>query len=508
MKKSMFLAAGLALLATGLWAEQRTLKIEIFDRGNTPPGWLENGPAAKWIQKEFGDPNNIKIEWVLVPRAKEVEKLNIMMAAGDAPDLAVTYDAVLVSSYVSKGGLLDLTPYLKSAPNLTKYLGKEVLDWGVWDGKQFAIPGKRQVTGITGTWIRKDWLDKLGLPLPKTTAEYLNALKQIKAKDPGKIGANLTPIATAAPDLNLLYSFYKPSTERDRSAWIGPTSTRPGRDFSIPGAKDGLRVLNQMNADGLFPKDWALWPKNDLNNKNSILSNGYAASFTDNANYLWIYNLMPAVQKNSPEAVWVPIDPFVNSEGKTAKYVYSPFGIYTIVPRFSKNADLVVKYLDWMAVNKNLVKLVYGIEGQHYDVDKDGIVIPRKLSGDQVWELNIFDRAYILNGRPYDDLQKVLRAQYLPWLDDKYTAKTFIDHNAYIGKDGIPPVRISNPPDSLDKLGPMLLDKADELIKKIIIVDPKDFDATYDAALKEWLALGAEKVKKDMLAEYDLEHKK
>lgn len=507
MKKGVFLALGLVLLATGLTAQQRTLKIEIFDRGNTPAGWLENGPAAQWIQKEFGDPNKIKIEWVLVPRAKEVEKLNIMMAAGDAPDLAVTYDAVLVSSYVSKGGLQDLTPHLKSATNLTKYLGKDVLDWGVWDGKQFAIPGKRQITGISGTWIRKDWLDKLGMKVPTTTDEFLKAIRAFRDKDPGKIGANLVPYGAAGGDLNLQYSMYKPSTERDRSGWIGPTSTRPGRDLSIPGTKEYLKLVNQLNAEGLLPKDWALWPKNDILNMQSLVSNGYVGAFTNNANYQWIYNLMPAIQKNSPEAVWVPIDPFVNAEGKTAKYVYSPFGIYAFVPKFSKNADLVVKYLDWMAVNKNLVKLIYGIEGQHYDV-ANGIVVPRKLAGDQAWELNIFDRAYILNGRPYEDLQTVIKAQYLPWLDEKYTAQTFIDHNKYISKDGVPPVRLANPPDSLDKQGPMLLDKAEELIKKIVVVPPAEFDRTYEAALKEWLDLGARKVKEDMIKQYDLEHKK
>ena len=44
-------------------------------------------------------------------------------------------------------------------------------------------------------------------------------------------------------------------------------------------------------------------------------------------------------------------------------------------------------------------------------------------------------------------------------------------------------------------------------MKKTILAQPKDFDATYEAALKEWLALGAQKVKRDMLNQYDLEHR-
>jgi putative aldouronate transport system substrate-binding protein len=512
MKRFVCVLAVLALVTMTASAAPRTLRLEIFDRGNVAAGVLDNGPPAKWIQQAFGDPNNVKIEWVLVPRTQEVAQLNVLMAAGTAPDLSFTYDAVLVGSYVAQGGLADLTALMQTAPTLKSYLGQAVLDYGTWNGKLFAIPGKRQMLGISGTWIRKDWLDKLGLGLPKTTQEFLTAVRAFRDKDPGKVGDNLAPIgggAAGGPDINIMYSFYKPSTERDRAAWIGPTSTRPARDLAIPGARDGLRFLNQIQNEGLYQKDWALWPKNDTLNFNSAMSNGYVGAFTNNWAYPWIYNLMPAIKKNAPDTQWVPIDPFVNGEGKTAKYTYSPFGIFNIVPVFSKNADLVVKYLNWMADFKNMTKIMYGDLGTHYDLNADGIIIPRPLTGAAVWEAgNLFDRVIILNGRPYASLETAIRAQIAPWIDDRYPAGTFLTHYSYLEKDGIPPVRIANPPDSLSKLGPLLLDKAEELEKKIIMAKATDFDAVFDASLKEWMDLGAAQVKTDMLKEYDAEHAK
>jgi putative aldouronate transport system substrate-binding protein len=504
------LIVSLAVSSAALAAPQRTLKIEIFDRQTLQPGVLENGPPAQWIQKAFGDPNNVKIEWVLVPRPKEEEKLNLMMAAGDAPDLCFTYNAVLVANYANQGGLADLTkPIAKDGKTLSAFIGQDALDYGVFDGKQFAIPGKRQVLGIKGTWIRKDWLDKLGLPLPKTRDQWLAAVRAFRDKDPGKVGANLMPTGDAGINENLAYSFYKPSAERDRSAWLGPSSTRPVRDLSIPGTKEALKFMNMMNAEALLPKDWALWPKNDMLNLQGAISNGYVGTFTNNAGYPWFYNLIPAIQKNAPDCVWAPIDPFTDSEGKTPKYVYSPIGIFNFVPATSKNADLVVKYLNWMADLKNMTKIMFGDEGVHYDLNKDGLIVTRKLTGDQVWEAgNILDRVVILNGRPYDSVDKVIMSQTAGWVDEKYPAKVFIDHYKMVQKDGVPPVRLANPPDSLSKQGGQLMDKAEEMMKQLIAAKPSEFDAMYDSLLKEWQDMGAKQVKADMIAEYDKEHKK
>ncbi len=513
MKRLMLILA--ALLIVGLpcfGAPQRTLRIEIFDRLNLQPGVLENGPPAQWIQKTFGDPNNVKIEWVLVPRPQEVEKLNLMMAAGDAPDLCFTYDSVLVASYANKGGLTDLTSLIdKSAPTLKAFLGPDVLEYGTFDDRIYAIPGKRQMMGISGTWIRKDWLDKLGLPVPKTRDQWLAAVRAFRDKDPGKKGANLAPIGGfgATADANLIYSFYKPSTERERAAWIGASITWPCRDLAIPGMKDALRFANMLQNEGLVQKDWALWPKNDMLNLQSAISNGYVGTFTNNLAYPWFYNLIPAIQKNDPDCVWAPCDPFTNAEGKTAKYVYNPIGIFNFVPATSKNADLVVKYLNWMADLKNMTKIMFGDEGVHYDLNKEGIIIPRKLSGNQVWEAgNILDRVIILNGRPYDSIEKAIKAQTIGWVDAKYPSSVFVEHYKMVDKDGIPPVRIANPPDSLANMSRMLIDKAEEMQKKLIMCKPSEFDALFDAYLKEWLDLGARQVKEDMLKAYDAEHKK
>ena len=519
MRRVIALIACLTVFATSAFAsptsettvsaEPRTMRLEIFDRGNTPAGYLEGGKPAVWVQETFGTQYNVKVEWVPVTRSKEVEQLNLMMAAKTAPDLVFTYDYILAGNYANQGGLADLTDLVRQyGPDLQKFLGQNVMDWGVWNGKLYAIHGKRSILGISGTWIRQDWLDKLGMPQPKTRDEFVRVLRAFRDRDPGGVGANLVPlwVGKDGGDANIFYSFYElGSSDRDRAAWIGPASTILCRDIAVPGHKEALKFLNGLYNEGLLTKDFWLYP--DQKAMEAAIANGYVGAFTNNQTYIWSYNVLPSIEKNSPQSVWRPIDPFQNSRGQTAKFVYSPIGITNMVPSFSQNADLVVKYLNWMAALPNLTKLIFGDNGTHYDMNAEGLIIPRKLTGTDIWDYNALDRAVILNGRPYDTKEKVIRATVLSWVSDKYPMSMFLDHFAMLEKDGVPPVRFERSPDSYLKLNTVVLNKGLEINVKAVSAPAADFEAVYQAGLKEFMDAGARQIKEDLLKEYDAEHK-
>lgn len=89
--------------------ERVTLRVEVFDRGNSPEGMtVTNNLMTKYVQENFGDPNNIDVEFVAVPRSEEINNLNVLMAAGTAPDIIFTYNAGAVYSWAQQGGLMDL----------------------------------------------------------------------------------------------------------------------------------------------------------------------------------------------------------------------------------------------------------------------------------------------------------------------------------------------------------------------------------------------------------------
>lgn len=84
------------------------------------------------------------------------------------------------TQWVEAGLLVDLIPLLKNTKdkNILKKMTAEMLFPYYKDGKLYRIP-----TDIGGngccmtTYVRKDWLDKLGLEVPKTVDDFIKVAR-------------------------------------------------------------------------------------------------------------------------------------------------------------------------------------------------------------------------------------------------------------------------------------------------------------------------------------------
>ncbi|MDC7125187.1 MAG: extracellular solute-binding protein, partial [Spirochaetales bacterium] len=199
------------------------MSVQIFDRG-IPGLSITNGFQAQYIKKSMAK-KGVNIRFISTPRNTTDEKLNDLMVSQEAPDLCITYSNSLISNYIKLGGLVDLKPYLdKYGSNLKAYLGDNVLKYGEFKGGQYTIPGKRPNTAAFGTFVRKDWLDKMGLKEPQTTDEFYNMLVEMKKQNPGKV-ENCIPFAFNIDKTSidwtvhtLVYSFVKKMSEEQFAA--------------------------------------------------------------------------------------------------------------------------------------------------------------------------------------------------------------------------------------------------------------------------------------------------
>jgi putative aldouronate transport system substrate-binding protein len=483
-----------------------TLKVEVFDRGNAPAGAgpVTNNYWTQWIQKNFGDPNNIKMEFVPVPRNQEVDKLNVLMSTGDAPDLVFTYDMNTIYNYVNDGGLTELNQLIEeNGPNLKTFLGEEVLGYGVFSGKQYTIPAKRTLQFTQSTYIRKDWLDKLGLPVPTTTEEFYNTMKAFKEKDPGQTAGKVIPYSFSAingttitsPGV-LISSFVKNMEEED---FYALSSANYIPELTKPGYKEGVQFLNKLYTEGLINPDFAL--DKDGKQLESDVSNGYVGAFTALAAHPSLMqsgNVFDTMKKNVPGAEYVAIDPFTNQDGKTPKSIYDPTGIHMMIPKTSKHAAEAIKYLDWMSQPDVLFTLTNGLEGQHYTLEND---LPKAITTDEAKQTfyNNADIALVINGKDFGSQEKNIEAVALSFPGYTELAKQTIINGL---KDGFTLPRFDRPIESEIKYAKTLKDKGEETVVKSILAKPDQFDKIFDSNVKEYLKLGGQEVIDERRAAY------
>ncbi|MCZ8511067.1 extracellular solute-binding protein [Paenibacillus filicis] len=493
--------AGAASGGDGASKAQLTLKVEVFDRGNSPAGMtVTKNLVTKWVQETFGNPNNIKLEYIPVPRAQEVDKLNVLMASGDAPDIVFTYDPNLVYKYVQQGGLMDLGKLIDAwGANLKSYLGKDTLDYGKFDGVQYAIPAKRVYLGKYSSMIRQDWLDKLGLPVPRTTQEVYNTLKAFKEKNAGGSGTIPLGLSLAPASIEpIIWPFIKKTSDEERYTLMQLLGSGD-RPTLMPGHKEGVQFLNKLYNEGLISPDFAL--DKDKKKLQQDVMTGKVGMYAEDAgqSYGTAPDIIGVLQKNIQGAKVTPIDPYTNEEGKHSKPAYQPAGMYIMIPKTSKNGEAAMKYLNWMAQKDVLNRLTNGEEGKNYTL-QDGIPILKDEDATKNLLYNAGDMRLVSNGLDLGDKDKNLKAMALavPEAFRKDAAAAYQNGLA----DGIPPLRFEKPIQSEVKYGKVLQDKYDELIVKSTMAKPADFDKVYDAALKDYLSSGGEEIKKERTKAY------
>ncbi|MDQ0873373.1 putative aldouronate transport system substrate-binding protein [Paenibacillus sp. V4I3] len=479
-----------------------TIKVEVFDRGNSPTGKsVTNNYLTKYVEENFTKKTNIKVEYVPVPRSQEVEKLNVLMASGDAPDIVFTYDSNVIYKYVQQGGVAEIGALLDQyGSNLKTYLGKDTLAYGTYDGKQYAIPGKRVYLGKYSSEIRQDWLDKLGLPVPKTTDEVYQTLKAFKEKKPG--GEQTIPLGFSLTNASyepIIWSFIKKVSEEERYTL---TQQLGSSEYTLllPGHKDGVRFLNKLYSEGMISPDFAL--DKDKKKMYQDVATGKVGMYAEDAGESYLTSppdTYTVLQKTVAGAKLAPIDPYTSVEGKHPKPAYIPAALNIIIPKTSKVAAEAVKYLDWMAQKDVLYAMTYGVEGKNFSTT-NGLPVPLDNEETKQSFYNKGDYTIITNGTDFGSSDKNTEALSLAFVEANRKDATQAYKNGMA--DGLSPVRFQRPIEAEGKYGKALQDKYEQLIVKSILAKPADFDKTYDDMLKDYMTNGGEAIQKERTEAY------
>ena len=145
---------------------------------------------------------DIKYKWITKSGEEYSQKLNLSIAVGDIPDIMnLGHPPVDIKRLYEAGQLQPLDDvYPKYASkalieDVYQYSSEASFKSVTFDGELYAIPRTWELAGEGHTafiWTRKDWMDNLGISVPKTMDDVLAMARAFNEDDPDGNGVDDT----------------------------------------------------------------------------------------------------------------------------------------------------------------------------------------------------------------------------------------------------------------------------------------------------------------------------
>jgi putative aldouronate transport system substrate-binding protein len=303
-----------------------------------------NGKGVEMIRQKFNA--NIKAQFIL--QSDFNEKLTVVMASGDTPDVVHIKD--LDANYfkwAKQGAFLQLDDYMAKYPSF-KAVPKSVSDQLSVNGKTYAIPQYGATYQFSGL-IRQDWLDKLGLKMPTNYKELLDVAIAFTKNDPDGNGKNDTYGFALGENI---------SPEHAIGAWWSSAWYHKDKDGNYipgligPGRKEVIETLSSAYKEGAVTKDFAILNWAQVNKE---FYSGKAGIFIGTpAGMMEEYYL--GLLKVNPTAVLASIPYFVQQDGKQGnRKSRGFFGFSVLSAKLKGQTDKINKILEIMDYGRQFI---------------------------------------------------------------------------------------------------------------------------------------------------------
>lgn len=398
MKKLVVFLVCLSLVASFIVAsptQEKASESEIYKivyYHNSSAGGQD--PSKDPILKALDEKLGIDLD-VEVITSDFASKLNLEVSSGNAPDI-MHLAAAQFKSLEEQGILLPLEDYLPTMKNFMERY-PDVLDDPTlrYNGHLYFLNGRdsdeQRIKAYSSLWVRKDWLDKLGLDIPVTLEDFKNVAIAFATQDPDGNGINdtfgFTGMGGNPNNKDMMYAWnpifgafgvggLKSWTIVDGQLVYGPASSQYKealswiKDFIATGAVDPdimlidsydqIREKVYRNQVGLMYMTWAEFVKKPFDQMLADMT---------------------------PDAEWIQINPPVGPYGDSYDSIYNVPGYLQSGRCLS--ADLadnpeklnkVLEYLDYIVYGEGLNLVCYGLEGVHWNRVDGQIVTTDKIS--------------------------------------------------------------------------------------------------------------------------------
>ena len=322
------------------------------------------------VKAEIENLTGEKVNFIWIPKESYKEKSTMMMASGDFPDiLVVENETEDIVKGVEQGAFWNIGDYIKSYPNLYNS-DDEILKNSSFQGEIYGI--YRYVNPVEKVIIlRKDWMEKLGLQVPKNPEEFERTLRMFKESDPDDDSLDNTyglEISGGEDnEFNLIVD--------QVAAWFGAANGWKEEDgelipsFMTDEYKKALIYLRNLYEDGLIDKKFYL--KNTKDAQKDFAENKCGAIISNQANAIKLESQMRKNSIKVDEALTV-ISRLQEDENGKVIYNTGYSGMLMFPKKGVKTEEKlkrVLNFIDKLNSKEGYMLLNYGIEGENYTIE-------------------------------------------------------------------------------------------------------------------------------------------
>ena len=323
-------------------------KISGGNHSNLPAGdTYEDNGYTRYLKKMLNIQNKDVFE--LEDGNQYEEVVEIAIKDNNLPDIMVVKGQETVQKLAEAGMIEDLTEVYEECTtwrikDMYASYTDALLNSGKYGGKLYGFPDTVIDHGPTLLWMRKDWMDKLGMEEPADMDEAMNCILEFVSQDAAgngeTIGLACTPELVAGSSETYsaegIFSMFHASPRK----WVQDAEGEMVYGSITQECKAALEYLNTLYTRGVLDKRFLLRTSQNIED---LIKNGKCGAFFGK---WWAPNnpLMESYDYDR-EAEWKPY--FFTEQDENVLQEYETFEdrLYVVVRKGYEHPEIVAKYI-------------------------------------------------------------------------------------------------------------------------------------------------------------------
>lgn len=498
---------------SGKFKNEVTLKIPVYDRGVEGIPTVDDNYWTKYVQENFGNEHNIKVEYVPINRQDVMTDYSLLASSKDLPTILMEYDYPKLSQWANEGYLatFDMDDFKKTAPTYFAQMEADgQLDFTQMKGETYFTLGKRpnwdKSFGFQ-QFYRKDWLKQVGYEeYPTTYADWKDAMTKIQAAGIAEHPGGGTMIPGQGADQPWIF-MENPINEKAWASYVSMVIPPLGYEPSYHLLKRENENYNLGITDPEYYLTDAATAEAKFANGETFVYGGYIS-----ADMPWLKSFY----ENNPEAELgvVPVAENDAAGGTTANFrADNPFGMIVGFASTASEEEIQAAwmYMEWMTQEENLKVMQWGVEGENYTVNAETgfpeLVADYEGDKKQGFNSNVDYWCIVTADKEIGDLHDMISVKIPKGVPQDFTEEVYQGalRKGELAEEGYAAnaPTFTVPIDAESEYSGTLTALYKELRDKLVMAKPEEFDKLYEQYTKQYEDAGYKAVVDERTQAYE-----